>query len=172
MHVSLKTSSGALFAIDWAAWQPAESAVLTFIEEDDRILLIHKKRGLGAGLYSAPGGRIDPGESPEQAAIRETVEEIRVTPSGLKKAGILDFAFTDGYFLRCHVFKTACYAGIPAETDEAVPVWFGKRELPYGGMWSDDRIWIPLMLSGRYFTARFIFEGELMLWHLLQVDEA
>jgi 8-oxo-dGTP diphosphatase len=169
MPITLKTSGGESFSIDWAAWQPTESAVLTFIEEGDNLLLIHKKRGLGAGLFNAPGGRIDPGETPEQAAVRETEEEICVTPSGLNKAGILDFAFTDGYSLRCHVFKTKVYTGTPAETAEAIPSWFNKDHLPYGRMWSDDRVWIPLMLANRPFTAQFIFEKELMLWHLLHV---
>lgn len=102
MQVALKTSCGETFSIDWESWQPTETAVLTFIEDGESLLLIHKKRGLGAGLFNAPGGRIDPGETPEQAAVRETEEEICVTPSGLTKAGILDFAFTDGYSLRCH----------------------------------------------------------------------
>jgi hypothetical protein len=36
-------------------------------------------------------------------------------------------------------------------------------------MWSDDRLWIPLMLEGRTFRAQFVFEGDLMLWHLLGI---
>jgi len=121
MPIKTQTTTGAIFSIDWNIWKPTENAVLTFIEEGDKLLLIHKKRGLGAGLYNAPGGRIDPGETPLQAAIRETEEEVCVTPSHLKKAGVLDFAFTDGYSLHCHVFKTQTYVGTPAETDEATP---------------------------------------------------
>ena len=169
MQISLKTTEGTIFSIDWDSWQPTEEAVLTFIEDEERLLLIHKKRGLGAGLFNAPGGRIDPGETPIQAAIRETEEEICVTPSELKEVGSLEFAFTDGYSLRCHVFKTSVYSGNPAETDEAIPQWFNKDDLPYGKMWSDDRVWIPLMLAGQPFFAQFIFEKELMLWHILKL---
>ncbi|RKX74483.1 MAG: NUDIX hydrolase, partial [Spirochaetes bacterium] len=57
-----------------ATWKPVEEAVLCFIRDrkEEKVLLIHKKTGLGAGLINAPGGRIDPGETPEEAAVRET----------------------------------------------------------------------------------------------------
>ena len=35
--------------IDWATWKPVETATLVFVQRDDEILLIRKKRGLGAG---------------------------------------------------------------------------------------------------------------------------
>ena len=30
-------------------------------------------------------------------------------------------------------------------------------------MWADDRVWLPLMLAGRTFTGRFLFDGDTML---------
>ena len=40
-----------------------------------QVLLGLKQRGFGAGRVVAPGGKIEPGESPEDAAVRELVEE-------------------------------------------------------------------------------------------------
>jgi 8-oxo-dGTP diphosphatase len=153
--------------IDWETWVPKDTAVLTFIRCGGKLLLIVKKRGLGAGKVNAPGGRIEAGETPEQAAVRETQEEVGLTPSGLRFAGRLDFAFTDGYSLSCRVFTAGGYSGTLTETDEAAPFWCGESEIPYGRMWSDDRLWIPLMLDGRGFDAQFVFDGDLMLWHRL-----
>ncbi len=62
--------------IDWEKWAPKDRAVLTFIRCEGRLLLIVKKRGLGQGKVNAPGGRLEPGETPEQAAVRETREEV------------------------------------------------------------------------------------------------
>mgnify|MGYP001187624926 CR=1 FL=1 len=169
MSVTVTIPSGAAFEIDWSAWNPVDVAVLTFIRSGGQLLLILKKRGLGCGKFNAPGGRLEPGETPEQAAVRETQEEVGVTPRHLRAAGRLDFAFTDGYSLRCHVFTADAYAGTVIETDEAAPFWCDETAIPYGRMWSDDRLWLPLLLEGRPFEAQFIFDGDLMLWHTLSL---
>jgi 8-oxo-dGTP diphosphatase len=166
-RVTFITASGVPFSIGWDAWTPTDTAVLTFIRRDGQILLILKKRGLGSGKFNAPGGRLEPGETPEQAAVRETREEVGLTPTGLLPAGRLDFAFTDGYSLRCHVFTASGYTGTLTETDEAAPFWCPEGDIPYGKMWSDDRLWVPLMLESKPFRAAFVFDGDLMLWHTL-----
>lgn len=170
MLVHLQTTQGRPFTVDWSAWRARDEAVLCFIRRPGSLLLILKKRGLGAGLFNAPGGRIEPGETPEQAAVRETQEEVGVTPGALRDAGVLRFAFTDGYSIHCRVFTADAHTGTPVETDEAAPFWCRETEIPYGRMWADDRVWLPLLLSRRRFDASFIFDGELMLWHLLAAE--
>ena len=173
MRIALETSgTPSTWNLDWSSWTPRDRAVLTFVRREGRLLLILKKRGLGAGKYNGPGGRIEPGETPEAAAVRETQEELGVTPLGLAQAGRLRFAFADGYGIDCHVFTAREARGEAVETDEAVPFWCDEAAIPYGRMWSDDRIWLPLMLAGTPFEAWFAFEGDLMLWHLLQVPRA
>jgi len=150
---------------DWRLWQVTDLATLVFIVIENRVLLIHKKRGLGAGKINAPGGRLEPGETALQAAIRETQEEVGVTPSGLEQRAILRFAFTDGYGLECRVFVASNAEGTPVETDEAKPFWCAMDEIPFGKMWADDRIWLPLALEGRALEAWFIFDNDVALWH-------
>jgi 8-oxo-dGTP diphosphatase len=152
-----------LIAPDWAAWRPRETASLCFIIEDGRVLLIHKKRGLGAGKVNAPGGRLEPGETLEECAARETREEVGVTPTGLRRAGELRFQFVDGYSLRCAVFTASGRQGEPVETAEADPFWRRTQDIPFDRMWTDDRHWIPWMLAGRPFLGRFHFDGDRML---------
>ena len=82
--------------IDWSSWQPTDRATLLFVITDGRMLLIRKKRGLGAGKINGPGGKLDPGEAPIDAAVREVREEIGVTPSGVSHRGELSFQFVDG----------------------------------------------------------------------------
>ena len=84
---------------DWNKWNPKERGTLCFVLREGQILLIEKKRGLEAGKVNGPGGRIEPGETPEQAAIRETQEEIGITPLRIGWAGELHFQFRDGYSL-------------------------------------------------------------------------
>lgn len=156
--------------IAWDSWVPKDVAVLLFVMRGGEALLIRKKRGLGAGKINAPGGRIEPGETPEQAAIRETQEEVGVTPSEPRRRGHLRFQFVDGYSVECYVFSADACEGTVRETDEAVPLWTPLDALPYEEMWSDDRLWLPMMLAGRPFRGRFLFEGDTMLDHEL-LDE-
>jgi len=166
--MTLQTSSGVPFNVDWRTWVPTDVATLCFIRKEGKLLLILKKRGLGKGKYNAPGGRVEKGETLEETAIRETQEEVGLTPLGLVPAGRLDFAFTDGYSLQAHVFTATDATGTLTETDEADPFWCNENDIPYDKMWSDDRLWIPLMLDGTRFEAQFVFENDQMLWHRLK----
>ena len=157
--------------IDWNAWQPGDRATLLFVLRDDKILLIRKKRGLGAGKINGPGGRLEAGETPLQAAIREVEEELCITPSGINEHGTLAFQFVDGYKLFCSVFTASAFEGTPTETDEAIPLWFPTDAIPYDEMWADDILWLPRMLQGQYFRGTFLFDGDEMLGHELQFNK-
>lgn len=161
-----------LAEIDWPTWKPVDRATLLFVVRDGKMLLIRKKRGLGAGKINGPGGRIDPGETPRECAVREVQEELRVTPTGLTRRGELLFQFVDGYSIHVHVFEAADCDGEPEETDEAIPLWTDLAHIPYDEMWADDRIWLPLMLEGKAFSGRFIFDGDAMLDYKVEVARA
>ena len=158
-------NTGALHVdtIDWARWQPTEHANLCFVIRGSQILLIHKKRGLGAGKINGPGGRLEPDETPDQAAIREVQEELGVTPTGLERRGTLHFQFLDGYKLHVAVFTATDCVGQPIETAEATPHWVDVNQIPYDRMWQDDPHWLPLVLAGKRFSGYFVFEGERLL---------
>lgn len=156
--------------INWDTWAPQQRATLLFVVENDIALLIHKKRGLGAGKISAPGGRLEPGETPFIAAIREVQEELCISPRNIAKSGELFFQFVAGLSIHCTVFRADGHDGEPQETDEAIPLWAFTDKIPYDRMWADDRYWIPLMLSRTLFTGFFLFDGELMLDHRLETQ--
>jgi len=150
-------------SVDWDRWEPDDHATLVFVVADGEILLIRKKRGLGAGKINGPGGKIEAGESALESAVREVEEELCVTPTGLDLAGELSFQFTDGYGIHVHVFRAQGCEGVPEETAEAAPLWTSVDRIPYDEMWEDDRIWIPRLLAGDFFTGRFLFDGDAML---------
>lgn len=150
--------------VDWSGWIPRERGTLCFVIRDEKILLIEKKRGLGAGKVNGPGGRIEPGETAEQAAVRETQEEIGITPHPIEWAGELHFQFRDGYSLHCSVYRAESWQGELRETDEAKPFWQEIRAIPYDRMWADDEHWMPRMLAGERFRGWFEFDGDQMEW--------
>ncbi|MCP4164135.1 MAG: NUDIX domain-containing protein, partial [Deltaproteobacteria bacterium] len=77
--------------IDWENWIAEKNAVITYIFTENSVLLMNKKRGLGAGKVNAPGGHIEPGETPKEAAVRETEEEVGLTPLEMEEVGTLFF---------------------------------------------------------------------------------
>jgi 8-oxo-dGTP diphosphatase len=155
---------------DWPAWKPSDVATLVFVVSDERILLIHKKRGLGAGKINGPGGRIEPGESIEECAVRELQEELCITPKELWFGGDHRFQFVDGYGIHVHVFRANSWEGEPTETEEAIPIWTPVDNIPYEEMWVDDELWLPLLLERRRFSGRFIFDDDTMLDHVLDIE--
>ena len=155
--------------IDWSNWAPVDCATLCFVRQGGEVLLIRKKRGLGAGKINAPGGRLDEGEDFEQAAIREVHEEVGLKVTQLKYAGQHFFQFTDGYSMHVQVFQTRAFSGTLIETDEAIPLWISEQAIPYDEMWADDRLWIPLLLKGTCFEGHYLFSGDQMLGHRIQL---
>jgi 8-oxo-dGTP diphosphatase len=149
--------------MDWNEFTPNMLATLMFVVQGENILLIRKKRGLGAGKMNGPGGKIEPGETPLQAVVRETQEEVGIVPLESRELGVLHFQFTSGLAIKCHVFRTEDYTGELIETDEAIPYWISLQSIPYDEMWADDVHWLPHVLNNRRFEAFFEFDDERML---------
>ena len=90
-------------AIDDAALIPAAVAiVVTKSTHNDEacFLLTRRAKGLArhSGQYALPGGRLEPDESTETAALRELKEELGLTASARQVAGQLDdFATRSGF---------------------------------------------------------------------------
>src|SRR3990167_5319839 len=80
---------------------------LCIIHEHPRVLLGMKKRGFGEGRWNGFGGKVDAGETIEDAARREVLEECGVSVGELKKRGVLEFSFERNpeEILEVHIFK-------------------------------------------------------------------
>jgi len=119
----------------------------------------HRKGAFGVGKWNGFGGKQEPGETIEQTAIRECLEESGLKPTKLTKVAELDF--TEDYDLYGHIFLAFEWHGEVAETDEMIPKWFNISELPYDLMWDDDIFWLPAVLRGKKIKAKFRFANKL-----------
>lgn len=135
-----------------------KNLTLTFIINGDKILLGLKKRGFGLGRYNGFGGKIEEGESIEEAAAREVFEESNLAVNSLEKIGRLNFTFDyNSEDLLVHVFKTSNFSGQAEESAEMKPQWFDIKNIPYKKMWPDDIYWLPLILDNKKIQASFLF---------------
>lgn len=147
---------------------------LCIIHKHPRVLLGMKKRGFGVGRWNGFGGKVEEGETIEEATIREIKEEAGIQIEGrLEKIGILDFEFQGNpEILEVHIFRANKFSGEPVESDEMKPQWFHIDKIPYKEMWPDDIYWIPLFLKKKKFTGRFLFgKGDSILEQSLEEIE-
>jgi len=132
---------------------------LVIVQRGSMVLLGRKKRGFGEGYFNGFGGKVEPGETVPQAALRELEEEAGVCAKDLNHRGVLTFNFDDKpQPWEVHVFQVTDWDGEPHETEEMAPQWFKEEDIPYENMWADDPYWYPLFLKGSCFLGAFDFK--------------
>ncbi len=135
---------------------------LCLVYNKTRILLGEiKKEGQLKGRYNGFGGKVEEGETIEEAAVRELKEECGISPLDMEKRGVIIFKFTeDNPFdgnpdMEVHIYSVTEFEGELIETEEMKPQWFTHKEIPYDLMWPDDKIWLPMLLEGKNFEGVF-----------------
>lgn len=128
------------------------------------VLLGRKKFGLGEGNLVGPGGKLEPGESPADAAVREVFEEVSISirPQNLMLVGELTYPFTHHpkFSQKSWAFVCREWEGEPVESDELVPEWYLLESIPLDRMWDDAKHWLPQALAGQFVRATFIFGAD------------
>ena len=131
-------------------------------KKNSKVLLAMKKRGFGKGKLNGAGGKLKPGETVEDAMIRESVEEVGARPKNYYKAALLRFYFGGSepkseFNQRVHVYIADKWEGEISESDEMKPEWFKISSIPLDMMWDDDKYWLPYVLGGKFVDAHFLF---------------
>lgn len=131
---------------------------LVFFVEKDRVLLGFKQRGFGKERWNGFGGKVEEGESIENATKREAREECGLEIAELEKRAVHEFVFEGSEdVLEVHTFLALEWTGEPQETEEMRPEWFAFEDIPYNTMWPDDKLWLPQFLAGKKLRTKFLF---------------
>jgi 8-oxo-dGTP diphosphatase len=129
-----------------------------------RVLLGSKNTGLGVGRIVGPGGKVEPGESARQAAIRELYEEVglRADEAALEPIAQMTYPFVARPHLsqRSRAFLLPSFTGTPTASAELTPSWWDVDSIPFERMWADAKLWLPQALEG-HFQQATITIGEL-----------
>ena len=115
------------------------AARLLVLDADGRILLFRHRDPLGKSFWATPGGGLEPGETFEAAARRESEEELGAIPESLRFAGERDVTFPWGNRIIAQVeqYFLAAYAHTPAAAPTAAHADEGVLEIRW---WSLDEI--------------------------------
>lgn len=106
---------------------PCVGAVIT--DDSGRLLLIKRRNEPGAGLWSLPGGRIEPGETDEQAVVRETREETGLTVNCGPLLGAVERPGLAGAVIDIRDYAVVVTGGELAAGDDAADVrWVTAAE--------------------------------------------
>lgn len=104
-------------------------------ERDGQLLLLRRGISPGRGKWVMPGGFVDRGELPAEAAVREAAEEVGLTV----EAGPLIGVFGTHESPIIIVYATARVAGEAAPLDETLAVrWFAPAEIPWAELAFDS----------------------------------
>ncbi|MDD3647512.1 MAG: 8-oxo-dGTP diphosphatase [Candidatus Dojkabacteria bacterium] len=140
-------------------------AVLCYLLKPEQVLLGLRKKvslGLGKNLITGIGGKIEQGESKEEATMREVEEEIGVKIQELRHVGKVIFFFPNkpSWDQEVHIFTSTKWEGEPKETDPIKPAWYSTDKLPLSQMWEDNHYIVPEVLKGRKINAIFLYDTE------------
>jgi 8-oxo-dGTP diphosphatase len=137
-------------------------ATICHIIHDGRLLLKKANSGISVGKWNGPGGKIERGETPETNVAREVMEETGLRIINPVKHGTIRFYLNGGSRLDflVYVYSVRRFSGKARSSDEGRVRWFDIGKIPYAKMWDDDRYWLPLLLNGVRFDARFSYDRQ------------
>jgi 8-oxo-dGTP diphosphatase len=99
-------------------------------DRDGRLLLIKRGHEPGAGLWSLPGGRIEPGETHQQAVAREVLEETGLRVECRRLLGTAELPGLDGAVIHVSDYLAEVTGGeLGAGDDAADARWVAAAEL-------------------------------------------
>ncbi len=118
---------------------------LCYIEKDNMYLMLHrtkKQNDINRDKWIGVGGKLEPGETPEQCMLREVREETGLTATKYIYRGAVTF-ISDIYEPEVmHLYSIYGFSGQVAECDEGQLEWIHKDRLYELTMWEGDKIFL------------------------------
>lgn len=137
-------------------------ASLCYVRDQRRTLMIHrvkKANDMHQGKWNGLGGKLIAGETPEECARREIMEESGLHVGKLELKGFLTFPrFANEEDWYVFVFVAGQPSGELIDSAEGDLEWIDDSDLLSLNLWEGDRVFIPWLDRRGYFSAKFIYD--------------
>lgn len=144
-------------------------ATLCYVRRPGQTLMLHrvkKAKDMHQGKWNGLGGKFEPGETPEQCALREIREESGLTVRNPKWKGFITFpGFANDEDWYAFLFVVDEFEGELIDSPEGVLCWIDDAELLNLPLWEGDRIFIPWLERPGFFSARFVYQDNVLVAH-------
>ncbi|KAG8933291.1 hypothetical protein FRC03_012257 [Tulasnella sp. 419] len=138
--------------------------VIPVDEKQGKVLLGFRKAGFGCGKYNPFSGPIPLGGDIARTARADLKAQSGLDAVDIAKVGKLILVMDQNPIaLDVDVFRVTSWKGEASENPEIRPMWFasptsqtqsGLPAIPFDSMFPQDRYWLPLLTSGKYFIGR------------------
>ncbi len=141
-------------------------ATLCYVKYNGKTLMVYRNKkpnDIHEGKWNGLGGKFEAGETPEMCVIREVEEESGLVIQNPRWHGLLTFTNFKGNDWYVFVFTANQFSGELLETSpEGHLEWIDDDQLTSLKLWDSDHIFFPWLDSGKFFSAKFDYNGESM----------
>ncbi len=140
-------------------------ATLCYVRREGCTLMVHRNKrpqDMHLGKWNGLGGKLEPGETPEQCARREILEESGLVVDRLVWKGILTFpGFANDEDWYTFIYLANVFPGELVDSPEGELSWIPDSEVLELNLWAGDRIFIPWLERPEFFSGMFRYvDGE------------
>ena len=140
-------------------------ATLCYVKHDGKTLMVYRNKKANdahEGKWNGLGGKFEAGETPEMCIRREVQEEAGLVIQNPRLQGLLTFPNFRGIDWYVFVFTATEFSGELIDSPEGKLEWIPDEQLAGLNRWESDHIFLPWIEMGKFFSARFEFEGDVM----------
>ncbi len=140
-------------------------ATLCYVKRDGHTLMVHrvkKANDIHEGKWNGLGGKFETGETPEECVIREIFEESGLSIQNPKLCGLLMFPQSKGNDWYVFVYTASDFTGELIDSPEGKLEWIPDEKILDLNLWESDHIFMSWMREGKFFSAKFEYEGDKM----------
>jgi 8-oxo-dGTP diphosphatase len=144
-------------------------ATLCYVKHNGKTLMVYRNKkpnDMHAGKWNGLGGKFEAGETPEMCIKREVEEEAGYIIQNPRLHGLLTFPNFKGDDWYVFVYTANEFDGELLESSpEGRLEWIDDDQLTGLNLWESDHIFLPWIEAGKFFSAKFEYDGDVMIGH-------